>query len=43
MNMPNWMIHGIYKNYVDTLKDKEKSEQHSAEQMGDEIEEAMGG
>ena len=43
MNLPNAFIHTIYKQYVDTLKDKEKSEEHAAEQAQDEIEEAITG
>lgn len=43
VNMPNRFIHGIYKQYVDMLKDKEKSENNAAEQVEDEIEEALTG
>lgn len=43
MNMPNRYIQVIYKQYVTMLNDKEKSEANQAEQMGDEIEEAMMG
>lgn len=43
MNMPNRYIQVIYKQYIEMLKDKEKSEAHAAEQMEDDIQEAMGG
>lgn len=43
MNMPNRYIQSIYKQYVNMLKDKEKSEAHAAEQVEEEIQEAMGG
>lgn len=43
MNLPNIFVHTIYKEYAEMIKDKEKSENHAAEQVEDEIEEAMGG
>lgn len=43
MNMPSKYIQVIYKQYVDTINDKEKSENHANEQATEEIIEAMGG
>ena len=43
MDMPNRFIHTVYKQYVETLKDPEKSENNAAEQVKDEIEEAITG
>ena len=43
MNLPNIFVHTIYKEYAEMLKDQEKSKNHAAEQVEDEIEEAMGG
>jgi hypothetical protein len=40
-NMPNKFIHTLWKLYIDTMKDKEKSEAIAAEQTMDEMEEAM--
>ena len=43
MNLPNIFVHTIYKEYAEMLKDQEKSKNHAAEQVEDEVEEAMGG
>lgn len=43
MNMPNRYLHTIYKEYVEMLKDEEKQKQNEAEQVEDEIEDAIGG
>lgn len=43
MNMPNRYLHTLYKQYVEMIMDKDKSEQHGVEQMQDELEDAMGG
>ena len=43
MNMPNRYLHTIYKEYVEMLKDEEKRKQNEAEQVEDEIEDAIGG
>lgn len=43
MNMPNRFIHGIYKEYINTLKDPEKADAQAAEEVKDQIEEAITG
>ena len=43
MNMPNRYLRTIYKEYVEMLKDEEKRKQNEAEQVEDEIEDAIGG
>ena len=43
MNMPNRYLHTIYKEYVEMVKDEEKRKQNEAEQVEDEIEDAIGG
>ena len=43
MNMPNRYLHTIYKEYLEMLKDEEKRKQNEAEQVEDEIEDAIGG
>lgn len=43
MNMPNRYIQVIYKEYVNTIMDKEKSEAHQSEQMMEEMESAFTG
>ena len=43
MNMPNRYLHTIYKEYVEMLKGEEKRKQNEAEQVEDEIEDAIGG
>lgn len=43
MNMPNRFIHGIYKEYINTLKDPEKADIQAAEEVKDQIEEAITG
>lgn len=43
MNMPNRYLHTIYKEYAEMLKDEEKRKQNEAEQVEDEIEDAIGG
>lgn len=43
MNMPNRYLHIIYKEYVNMIMDKEKSEAHQSEQMMEEMESAMMG
>ena len=40
---PNRYIQVIYKEYVNTLKDKSKSEAVAAEEMEEQMEEVMGG
>ena len=42
-NHSNRFIHTIYKEYVETLKSKEKSDAHAAEEVEDQMEEVMGG
>lgn len=42
-NFPNRYIQVIYKEYVDTIKDREKSENKSAEEVEEQMEELMGG
>ena len=41
--MPNRYLHTIYKEYAEMLKDEEKRKQNEAEQVEDEIEDAIGG
>ena len=40
-NMPNRYIQVLYKEYVNMLKDPKLQEQNVAENMNDQIEEAM--
>ena len=42
-NMPNRYIQVIYKEYVDTIRDKSKSEGVAAEEFQDQMEEMLGG
>lgn len=42
-NFPNRYIQVIYKEYVDTIKDREKSENKSTEEVEEQMEELMGG
>lgn len=42
-NMPNRYIQVIYKEYVDSLKSKVKSEAMATENMQEEMEEVLGG
>lgn len=43
MNMPNRYLQVIYKQYVDTIMDKAKSEAHANEEASEQLEEAMTG
>lgn len=40
--MPNHYSHTIYKQYIEMLKDAEKQQAQAAEEMQDEMEDAMG-
>jgi len=42
-NLPNNYIHVIYKEYVETLKSKEKQEAMQGAEMEDQLEEMMTG
>lgn len=42
-NQPNRFIQVVYKEYVETLKDKSKSEAQAAEEVEEQMEEMMGG
>jgi hypothetical protein len=42
-NLPNRYIQVIYKEYVETLKNEEKSKAKAAEEISEQIEEDMGG
>lgn len=42
-NQPNRFIQVVYKEYVETLKDKSKSEVQAAEEVEEQMEEMMGG
>ena len=39
--MPNKFIQTLWKLYVDTMRDKEKSEAKASEDMMDEMEDAL--
>lgn len=41
LTFPNKLIHVIYKDYVETMNDKEKQEQYAATQGMEEMEEAF--
>lgn len=41
-DLPNHYSHTIYKQYIEMIKDMEKQKAHEAEQVQDEIEDAMG-
>ena len=41
--MPNAMLHTLYKKYVEFLKNEEAQKAAAAEEVTDQIEEAMGG
>lgn len=40
-NMPNHYSHTIYKQYIEMLKDAEKQQEQQAEDMQDELEDAV--
>ena len=39
--MPNHYSHTIYKEYIDMLRDENKKKAHEAEQVSDEIQDAV--
>ena len=39
--MPVYMIHTIYKEYVNFLQDQEKQDQHASEEVMDELEDQL--
>lgn len=41
-DLPNHYSHTIYRQYIDVMKDMEKQKALEAEQVQDEIEDAMG-
>lgn len=42
-NLPNRYINVIFKEYVETLKNKDKQEALAGEEMVEQLEETMGG
>lgn len=43
MNMPNRYLHVLYKQFLDTAMNEDKSKEFGQEQAAEEIVDAMGG
>ena len=42
-NAPAWMVHCLYKAFIEQISTEEGQKQLAGEEMGQQLEEAMGG